>query len=71
MTRTNIDHEAINKVVTLLRELIRLNPEYNTNHWAAGYMGLIAIAFRNKYSYEEFQDGIEEMVKHYKHLWEE
>jgi len=63
-------NERINKVRLLLWELIKLNPQYNNNDWCAAYMGQIAIAFQQKYTFEEFQEEMERMTSYYKHLWE-
>lgn len=64
-------HETILKVIKILDELREFHPQYNLNDWCGAYMGVIALAFRSKYTYEEFKEDMRKMIEYYEHVWKD
>ena len=66
------DQENAEKAVDVLMDFLENHTEFEVNVWCAAMFNTVAGSFHiSGASYEDFKEEMQEMIKFYKHIWEQ
>lgn len=66
------DQEQAERAFQLLKALCRENQEIEGNIWIGGFWSILVDAYRDSgFSYEQFKQEMQAVLRNYKNWWEE